>query len=1404
MIEQGFFNKHFVGRDGFQWWIGQIPNADVWQLNIPGTRVSGNNSVQGFGQRYKVRIMGYHTANGTDLPDEDLPWASVMYPVTAGSGNNGSSQSVNILQGDFVYGFFLDGEDGQQPVIMGVAGFNEYQAVMKNVPDTKFVPFLGLKPEVPDNGFLARGIQRQGGGQTVLRQTNAQGEVANTSAIVAATLGLEDQDKATAEADDTTERQEEALAQPSECEPLPIGKMQQQIRNSIQRIEKIKKSLYDAEAGALEFLGNEQQKIDNEIEKASEFIASSMKWVYEQVEAFITDKTNEALKTVYDIAHPNERNLVKQTSNKILDTIACFFRKLIAQLVKMVGSFLKDAANKVINVPTCFVENFAGSVIGTVGGAVDGMFQGIESLISNAVDVADMGIDLAGDALGLLDNLLSALTCDDRPECSKINKWNIRAGAGGITSADVTNIFENAKNVVTEVQGLGTDALDAFDGLTNIDLGPIFNSTDSCDTGPITCGPPGVEFFGSDGAGALGNAVIGAAGEVLAIDMLSFGAGYDANTRAKVVDPCGKGKGAVVKPVFGPVPRSGRSEFPDGEEERQVVGKNVTSTIKASKRRAKVGETVIISWNVTDAEKVLAKGQGFQGQVASDQFSGSVDITVKKGFKSYSIIGVGEEDRVEANVVIEGTIGQPRPQVNTPFGPGEYRPSAPGEGVQINPDFPSNPGLLNQPGGGGGGGVPPLGFGPFDANPYTFPGELVPTGARSPAPFNPTGGIFETPAFGLGPSLNIASPVDVRDPQSVLPAEARFDLDTLDDGVPVEFVVGRWANLNNRMTFRMEGLDDDNLGDYQGTGELSFSFTGNDLFNQEGEGEIKLIRPDTNYIVTGYLPTGEKTPNPLKIVKPREGLNKRGKPRQGFVPVDTLDNGKSIGLDDVFGRKEYQVTETFTRIERGAAGEAEIIWNLGNARERTLFESSPDTYFRDKISDGNKKIKLLDGDGSDTNATFTIVDGNGRFSDDGLKVIGTGRIEIELKWKDKKEIADLAIDSITVTAVHAGEDKTWTQTEDGKEDGENVNEGKDLESFTIDPVDREITETITRTERDEGRSDFDYQDLVVTVDKGKFTLRDDGTAVFRVSSNVPTGPGDGAPIDPGPTGQPFIDRGVEGTLSPGGDDIGIVDVIVIDSGTGFISGPDGSKGGDGRIWANPGDTIVQRPDGVWEIPIPPGNRFCFLPGDRVTLPAGTQVTTEPNDGVGGGELIIGGSVHIMVKAGCITTPDGGAGPPARTYPVVLYLCDIIIRNRGFGYTPGDKVVIEPSYGATAEATFDRLGRVRTVTITNSGEGFKVRPNIYIQSETGYNAELIPKLCIDRINDVNQPDDLEAIINVVDCVGLTPNGYLNNEPYYGPFHEHEGRRMVGERHSGTKHEYITQRQLDTFLNNPNVT
>jgi len=150
MLEQGLVKRHFLGRDGFIWWIGQVVDQTQWAGNFPEAPTRTTDDHKGFDFRYKVRIMGYHTAAPGDLSDDDLPWASVMLPVTAGV-SGGSVSTPNLRQGNFVYGFFMDGEDAQMPIIMGVLGYNQYTAVMKNVPDTGFLPFSGYttKDQVP-------------------------------------------------------------------------------------------------------------------------------------------------------------------------------------------------------------------------------------------------------------------------------------------------------------------------------------------------------------------------------------------------------------------------------------------------------------------------------------------------------------------------------------------------------------------------------------------------------------------------------------------------------------------------------------------------------------------------------------------------------------------------------------------------------------------------------------------------------------------------------------------------------------------------------------------------------------------------------------------------------------------------------------------------------------------------------------------------------------------------------------------------------------------------------------------------------------------------------------------------------------------------------------------------------
>ena len=101
MIEQGLLRRHFLGRDGFIWWIGQIVDQTQWSANLPGAPTKTTEEQRGFDFRYKVRIMGYHTACPGDLKDEELPWASVMFPVTAGVSGGGLS-TPNLRQGNFV------------------------------------------------------------------------------------------------------------------------------------------------------------------------------------------------------------------------------------------------------------------------------------------------------------------------------------------------------------------------------------------------------------------------------------------------------------------------------------------------------------------------------------------------------------------------------------------------------------------------------------------------------------------------------------------------------------------------------------------------------------------------------------------------------------------------------------------------------------------------------------------------------------------------------------------------------------------------------------------------------------------------------------------------------------------------------------------------------------------------------------------------------------------------------------------------------------------------------------------------------------------------------------------------------------------------------------------------------
>jgi hypothetical protein len=130
------FNSGFLGAS-FNWWVGQIADDATWRDNILPGKFESANQIPGWGRRYKVRIIGLHDQGETEIASDQLPWAQVMYPVTAGGGQGSSGQTPNLRQGNMVFGFFLDGQEQQVPVIMGVLGNNAQTQLSTKIGDGK-------------------------------------------------------------------------------------------------------------------------------------------------------------------------------------------------------------------------------------------------------------------------------------------------------------------------------------------------------------------------------------------------------------------------------------------------------------------------------------------------------------------------------------------------------------------------------------------------------------------------------------------------------------------------------------------------------------------------------------------------------------------------------------------------------------------------------------------------------------------------------------------------------------------------------------------------------------------------------------------------------------------------------------------------------------------------------------------------------------------------------------------------------------------------------------------------------------------------------------------------------------------------------------------------------------------
>jgi len=331
------FNPGFLGGN-FLWWVGEVADDSTWRENISESKIKDKNQTPGWGYRYKVRIIGLHDQEESSIKSDQLPWAQVMYPITAGGGQGGSFQTPAIKQGNFVFGFFLDDQDKQVPVIMGILGNNS-----KTKLNTK-TGLTGGKNFTPKSHYAKtqkRDPTKRTSDSELATKKPGKGEFpTNESGDGVHLERVRDAKK------DNLLKRKHTLSCPDPHHDSSTKAIQTIMEGLTEKIQNIQKSLQSyADAAALP-VKNALKEIDKIITDAAAEISKHMKEIYAKVQNFVTDTFSKTTQPLLNLAPPTFRKDLLKTTLKGFEALVCIFNKIIKGLLGQILNALKGAFDR--------------------------------------------------------------------------------------------------------------------------------------------------------------------------------------------------------------------------------------------------------------------------------------------------------------------------------------------------------------------------------------------------------------------------------------------------------------------------------------------------------------------------------------------------------------------------------------------------------------------------------------------------------------------------------------------------------------------------------------------------------------------------------------------------------------------------------------------------------------------------------------------------------------------------------------------------------------------------------------------------------------------------------------------------------------------------------------------------
>jgi hypothetical protein len=335
---------------------------------------------------------------------------------------------------------------------------------------------------------------------------------------------------------------DETIDARSPCEDTEIGRITKMVQDFIARLRQVQKiqSVYiDPVVGKI-------ININEEVKTVVSRVHSSMTNLVRRARAWTVKEILKKLDITFGAIVP--KPLQPQTGKavkSIVDLIFCLFEKVGKQLKNYLKDSIENMINRVFDVPACAIENFLGDMFGqlfnvldnTVGPLVAQLSNVFGGILGNVSSIISKGIKLA--------NLfLSILACDGL-KCPPANSWSSRYGPYKNDIDNFDKILQRA-----DLNRLVNPLIEDMDNA--IDADPV---APDCSTNVLRCGPPRVDFFGGDGSGVTGSAVVNALGQIIGVAIDNSGFGFTSPPLITFVDGCRNGYGAGGYAVLGSVSR---------------------------------------------------------------------------------------------------------------------------------------------------------------------------------------------------------------------------------------------------------------------------------------------------------------------------------------------------------------------------------------------------------------------------------------------------------------------------------------------------------------------------------------------------------------------------------------------------------------------------------------------------------------------------------------------------------------------------------------------------------------------------------------------------------------------------------------------------------------------------------